>query len=92
MMRIAISDKAPLQFDGVTIRKAMLGNGDYVDLKAFSPNPDSPLRQFLTSLKAYEVLETEGEISLSKSGFRQIVISLMPVVVPPMELGRLNVV
>ena len=71
---VTVTNKEPLFFEGVTIRKAMLANGDYIDIKAFAADPNDSKRQYLLSVKAHAVLMLEGEMSLTIRGFRQLVI------------------
>lgn len=76
-----------LEFNGVTIRKAMMENGDYVDLKAFAAAKDAPVRQYLRELPNDVPVPLEGRLRLSAKGFREFVLPDLKVAQETAELA-----
>jgi hypothetical protein len=81
---LTISAGDPLEFNGVTIRKAMTEKGDYVNLKAFSPDADNANRQYLLSLNPEDQVEVTGRMQM-RGAFRDFVMQDLPATPKPLQ-------
>lgn len=70
---LTISKDDVIEFKGVTIRKAVLENGDFTDLKAFDADENSAKRTYLRSLKKGDVVKASGMNRVRPNGFREFV-------------------